>query len=137
MEAAFWECFGDIVSEWNPCYSEEGHVRYTFDGEVGAHNVEVDCTKDLVRDEPIRVNLRAVLDKLFADEAAGRTLDLRPVRRLVASLVQKCGLTIVMESCRLRKVMPVREEARVGVFSAGTATLRNVFTAGLESGSYG
>ena len=91
MEAAFWECFGDIVSEWNPCYSEEGHVRYTFDGEVGAHNVEVDCTKDLVRDEPIRVNLRAVLDKLFADEAAGRILDLRPVRRLVASLVQKCG----------------------------------------------
>ena len=37
------------------------------------------------------MNLRAVLDKLFADEAAGMNLDLRPVRRLVASLVQKCG----------------------------------------------
>ncbi len=91
MEQAFWECFGDKVSEWNPCYSDEGHVRYSFHQDVGAHNLEVDCGEDLVRGEPTRVNLRAMLDQFFADELAGRRLDLRPLRRLVASLVQAVG----------------------------------------------
>jgi len=91
MEKAFWECFGDKVTEWNPCYSDEGRVRYSFHRDVGAHNVEVDSGEDLVRGEPIRVNLRAMLDQFFADEAAGRALDLRPLRRLVASLVQVAG----------------------------------------------
>ena len=91
MEKAFWECFGEKVSEWNPCYSDEGRVRYSFHRDVGAHNVEVDGEEDLVRGEPIRVNLRAMLDQFFADESAGRPLDLRPLRRLVASLVQVAG----------------------------------------------
>ena len=104
LEKAFWKCFGDKVSEWNPCFSEEGQERFRFDGDVGAHDVEVDgekdfvrtqpevdLEKDLVKTQPTRVNLRSLLDVLFADEAQSRPLDLRPLRRLVASLVQSCG----------------------------------------------
>ena len=91
MEKLFWEHFGDKVSEWNPCYTDDGHVRYSFDKDVGAHNVEVDCETDLVKQEPVRVNLRAMLDEFFADEAAGRPLDLKPLRRLVAALLQGSG----------------------------------------------
>ena len=82
----------------------EGQERFRFDGDVGAHDVEVDGEKDfvrtqpevdleedLVKTQPTRVNLRSLLDVLFADEAQGRALDLRPLRRLVASLVQSCG----------------------------------------------
>ena len=91
LEQAFWECFGDRVSEWNPCFSEDGQKRFSFHADVGAHNVEVDTQEDLVKKHPTRVNLRALLDVLFADEAQGRPLDLRPLRRLVASLVQSSG----------------------------------------------
>ena len=41
MEEAFWEFFGDKVSEWNPCFSESGVARFFWDEEVGAHDVDV------------------------------------------------------------------------------------------------
>ena len=91
LEQAFWKCFGDKVSEWNPCFSADGQERFTFHGDVGEHNVEVDLVDDLVKTQPSRVNLRALLDELFADEAQGRPMNLRPLRRLVASLVQSSG----------------------------------------------
>ena len=71
LEQAFWKCFGDKVSEWNPCFSAEGQERFSFHGDVDAHNVEVDLEDDLVKKQPSRVNLRALLDDLFADEAHG------------------------------------------------------------------
>ena len=91
MEAEFWKVFGDKVSEWNPCYTDDGQVRFSFDKEVGAHNVEMDVETDLVRNAPVRVNLRALLDDLFAQDLAGEDLNLQPLRRLVAALVQTCG----------------------------------------------
>ena len=41
MEEEFWKYFGELVSEWNPCYSTDGKARYTWDEEIGAHDVEV------------------------------------------------------------------------------------------------
>ena len=80
QEAAFWDYFKDLVSEWNPCYSDEGSQRFVWDPDVGAHDV------DFV--EPERSCLRAVLDKVFAPGDAGGAVDLTPVRELLAALVQ-------------------------------------------------
>ena len=43
METKFWECFGEQVSEWNPCFSDDGEqrIRFLWDPDVGAHDVEV------------------------------------------------------------------------------------------------
>ena len=41
MEDEFSKYFGGLVSEWNPCYSPDGKVRYTWDAEIGAHDVGV------------------------------------------------------------------------------------------------
>ncbi len=68
------------MSEWNPCYSDEGSQRFVWDPDVGAHDV------DFV--EPERSCLRAVLDKVFAPDDAGGAVDLTPVRELLAALVQ-------------------------------------------------
>ena len=82
-EREFWDYFKDLVSEWNPCYASDGQWRFVWDDEVGAHDVDVT--------EPERVRLRPVLDRLFADEDAGKPLDLAPLRRLVTALVQTSG----------------------------------------------
>ena len=87
MERVFARYFGELVSEWNPCFDEEGNARFVWDEDVGAHDVEVQ------RCDPCRVNaacpertrLRHVLDDVFKDD--GEKLDLEPVRRLVAALV--------------------------------------------------
>ncbi len=92
MERVFAAYFGDLVSEWNPCFGEDGGARYFWDEDVGAHDVEVET-----RDEPERVNaacpertrLRYVLDAVFG--ADKERVDLGPVRRLVAALVQSSG----------------------------------------------
>ena len=31
----------NLVSEWNPCFDEHGNVRYFWDEDVGAHDVQV------------------------------------------------------------------------------------------------
>ena len=41
MEEEFFQYFGELVSEWNPCFSTDGRARYTWDEEIGAHDVEV------------------------------------------------------------------------------------------------
>ena len=45
--AEFWEFFKEKVSEWNPChYDDDGYVRFRWDDEVGAHDVEVGMGAD-------------------------------------------------------------------------------------------
>ena len=39
LERQFADFFGGVVSEWNPCYDDEGRCRYQWDEEIGAHNV--------------------------------------------------------------------------------------------------
>ena len=90
------EIFGRIISEWNPCFSDDGFVRFTWDQDVGAHDVEVEARDPDVkqRDElstftagdPERVRLRVVLEEVLDAEARGEPVDLESVRRLVAAL---------------------------------------------------
>ena len=42
MERVFAAYFSELVSEWNPCCDDNGNVRYKWDQEVRAHDVEVD-----------------------------------------------------------------------------------------------
>ena len=85
MERKIGAYFCDLVSEWNPTYSADGEARYQWDDELGAHDVWATIT---MGDAPERVNLRALLDRAFEGEGP---VDLEPVRRLVAALVQKSG----------------------------------------------
>ena len=75
-------------------------MRYTWDEEIGAHDVEVclPCggkgadasSRSLGLDvkSPERTRLRVLLDGVLRDEQEGKPIDLQPVRRLVAALVQ-------------------------------------------------
>ena len=91
----FAEYFGGLVSEWNPCYDADGNVRYFWDEEVGAHDVEV--TGGVNAACPERARLRTVLDRVFREEeldaktGQAKPVDLTPVRRLVAALVESSG----------------------------------------------
>jgi hypothetical protein len=94
-EEEFWKFFKDLVSEWNPCYDDEGRFRYVWDEEVGAHDVHVVeedgeevCAQPL---EPERTRLREVLDRVLAAAERGEKLDLEPLRSLVGKLVQSSG----------------------------------------------
>ena len=95
MEHVFAEYFGGLVSEWNPCYDADGNVRYFWDEEVGAHDVEV--TGGVSAACPERARLRTVLDRVFREEeldaktGQAKPVDLTPVRRLVAALVESSG----------------------------------------------
>lgn len=43
VEEEFARVCGTLVSEWNPCYADDGRgCRYKWDDEIGAHDVEVD-----------------------------------------------------------------------------------------------
>ena len=100
LEQQFHDFFGKCVSEWNPCRDDQGRWRYRWDAEVGAYDVEGLLDEDLtaegkaVRDVPATapelVNLRSLLDRVYAaegDDAA--CLDVQRIRRLVAMLVQR------------------------------------------------
>ena len=77
-----------------------GVPRFFWDEEIGAHDVEVpgECLADgegkvprgvgLDVKGPERVRLRTLLDDVCGAERDGGKLDLQPVRRLVALLVQ-------------------------------------------------
>ena len=87
------EYFEAMVSEWNPCFDEVGNHKFFWDEEVQAHDVSV----ELPADDPSQVNpacpgrvrLRCVLESVLKTE--GDAVDLEPVRRLVAALVQTSG----------------------------------------------
>ena len=127
MEEEFWKYFGDLVSEWNPCFTEGGTWRYKWDSEVGAHDVDAEldpldeeelagferdafAEREALRTseakavravsarEPDRVNLRDLLDKVFgARTDAECRLDVQRVRRLVAALVDHDWLELLLE----------------------------------------
>ena len=60
MEKKIGGYFCELVSEWNPCYSDSGDARFQWDEEVGAHDVIATMVSG---DAPERVNLRALLDR--------------------------------------------------------------------------
>ena len=95
MEAEFWKYFGRRVLEWNPCFSEEGErrVRFSWSAALQAHDVEADVAEVESGEaaKPERARLGAVLEEVFAAEERGESLDLGPLRRLVAALVQTSG----------------------------------------------
>ena len=101
----FFEFFGKRVSEWNPCFSEDGEQRVSFlwDEEVGAHDVEVaertEPPDGFDQAEPSRIRLSDVLADVLhpptptpdaeASDIPGRGTDLSKIRYLVGALVQK------------------------------------------------
>ena len=89
MERVFARYFGDLVSEWNPCFDEHGNARFLWDEDVGAHDVEVDDPRAVNPSCPERARLRYVLDAVF--DPKEEKPDLEPVRRLAAALVQSRG----------------------------------------------
>ena len=93
LEREFWQCYGKSVSEWNPSFSADGQqrIRFHWDPDVGAHDVEMMMPKGLDELEPSRSNLRCVLDEVLGGINNGSPLDLTPLRRLLAACVQKYG----------------------------------------------
>ncbi len=92
-EEEFGRYFGRLVSEWNPCFDEDGRpYRYLWDEEVGAHDVEVLAGEGGGASpqprEPERYRLRELLDEVLRSVEAGGVVDLDPVRALVGRLVQ-------------------------------------------------
>ena len=98
-EAEFWEYFHDKASEWNPCFGEDGDVRFLWGEDVGAHDLEVDVGSRVrlqdfcpdVASTPHTVRLRSLLERVLqqADGTPAAEVDLSPVRQLVAALVNK------------------------------------------------
>ena len=70
-------------------------LRYVWDDDVGAHDVQVVCgecgASETQPMEPERTRLREVLDEVFRKAGDDGPLDLEPVRRLVARLVESSG----------------------------------------------
>ena len=109
LEKEFESFFGTLVSEWNPCYADDGMgCRYTWDDEIGAHDVEVELEEGVgevapitseeraIRDVPAkwpeRLRLRALLDDVFGSAPQQAVdIDLQRVRRLVSALVHRTG----------------------------------------------
>ena len=96
LQTEFDAFFSGMVSEWNPCYTDDGQCRYRWDAELGFPVPEVDVTAEeraqrLVNGlEPERVNLRHVLDEVCGTGPVELDeVDVHPVRRLVAALVQR------------------------------------------------
>ena len=84
MERQFFDYFGEIMSEWNPCNDDDGNRRFFWDEDVGAHDVEVSVPEFNVSC-PERVRLRSLLDRVLNSEGS---VGLRPVRRFMAVLCQ-------------------------------------------------
>ncbi len=82
-EKEFGRYFKRLVSEWNPCYTSDGHPRFVWDDDVGAHDIDFA--------EPERSRLRPLLDEMFAAAERGEAIDLTPLRKLVSALVQTSG----------------------------------------------
>lgn len=96
LQEKFDEFFGGMVSEWNPCYSDDGQCRYRWDEELGMAEPEVVVTSEerarLMVDgqTPERINVREVLDEVLGVSGQEPAeVDVQPVRRLVAALVQR------------------------------------------------
>ena len=84
-----------MVSEWNPCFDDDGRFRYVWDEDVGAHDVQVlegDWDEAFAQPlAPERTRLREVLDRVLGAADRGEKLALEPLRSLVGKLVQSSG----------------------------------------------
>ena len=62
-EREFWRFFKGLVSEWNPCFAEDGQQRVSFqwDENVGAHDIEVSWAEGVDPAAPSRARLSEVL----------------------------------------------------------------------------
>ena len=75
LEREFDVFFKGVVSEWNPCFADDGVCRYKWDEDIGAHDVSVELPVDASSEQravnevpartPERLNLRSLLDKVF------------------------------------------------------------------------
>ena len=52
MEKKIGSYFCELVSEWNPCYSDGGDARFQWDEEVGAHDVIATVTRSTLHSYP-------------------------------------------------------------------------------------
>ena len=90
----FGTYFRRIVSEWNPCFTEDGRQRVSFfwDDDMESHDVE--CCGPEVEEgavEPSRESLGDLLRAVLKDEAADRSVDLTAIRRFVSKVVMSAG----------------------------------------------
>ena len=46
LQAEFDAFFSGMVSEWNPCYTDDGQCRYRWDAELGFPVPEVEVTAE-------------------------------------------------------------------------------------------
>ena len=118
LEKCFDDFFGKLVlSEWNPCRDDAGRWRFFWDSEIGAHDVECLVDEDLtsegraVRDVPSlapeMINLRSLLDRVFASEGGKKPeLDVQRLRRFVALLVNRVGRHTMHGESRPEPGMP-------------------------------
>ena len=119
---AFWEFFKGKLSEWNPCHiDDDGQVRFRWDEDVGAHDVEVDVSESVggdvaaaagdtavedmmcgvclgeycpdVSTTPHTVRLRSLLERLLVDEESGKPAEEVDLRplRQLIAALVNCG----------------------------------------------
>ena len=63
LEKEFESFVGSLVSEWNPVYADDGMgCRYTWDDEIGAHDVEVELDEGGGAAVPMTSEERAIRD---------------------------------------------------------------------------
>ena len=58
IEQDFWSCFKDTMLEWNPSFSELGEqrIRFHWDPDIEAHDVELDLPVGIDEVEPNKSN---------------------------------------------------------------------------------
>ena len=66
-------------------------MHYSWDAEIGAHDVELVAGAGMHLGAPEGVRLRCVLDQVYKDVSEGSAVNLEPVRKLVAALVASSG----------------------------------------------
>ena len=100
LEEKLSKYFQELVSSWNPCFTQDGVCRFDWDAEIAAHDMEVDmddladlpCEGDALHRWPERARLSTVLRDIFRDKGSSTKkgeVDVQPLRRLVAALVHR------------------------------------------------
>ena len=103
LEEKFSRFSQDLVSTWNPCNTKDGNIRFDWNAQVEARDVELDAggvsSLQVEGDElhrwPKRVRLSQVLEETFWDFDEHKekwkerdVIDVQPLRCLVAMLVE-------------------------------------------------
>jgi hypothetical protein len=105
VEKTLSDVFAELLSTWNPCFSEDGVCRFDWDEDVGAHDVQVSqieppgetlsiysevwAQSKVPHRWPERVSLSGLLSEVLGADGEERAeVDVQPLRRLVSALVQ-------------------------------------------------